>query len=77
MPTNDLARLLAARSWTDGTLATRAGLDRAHVNLVKNGRTQPTISTALAIAQALDLPVATVFPPDRSKPRRRPTRRRD
>ena len=75
MTTNELARLLASRGWTDAQLATRAGLDRAHVNQVKNGRTLPTIGTALAIARALNLAVTTVFPPGR--PTRRPRRRRD
>src|SRR5262249_50690000 len=33
---NALVRLLGARGWTDGELATRAGLDRTHVNQIKN-----------------------------------------
>jgi transcriptional regulator with XRE-family HTH domain len=41
----------------------RSGLDRAHVNQVKNGRAAPTVATALALARALDVPVATAFPP--------------
>jgi putative transcriptional regulator len=71
---NGLARLLAARGWTDAHLAARAGLDRAHVNQVKNGRLLPTVGTALAIARAFGLPVAVVFPGDgtvRRSPRRR------
>src|SRR5262249_8715100 len=44
---NAIARLAAARGWTDATLAARAGLDRAHVNQVKNGRALPTVATAL------------------------------
>jgi len=56
-----LGVLLARRGWTDGELARRAGLDRAHVNAVKNGRLEPTVATALAIARALGLPVAAVF----------------
>ena len=59
---NGLARVLAARGWTDARLAARAGLDRAHVNQVKNGRLLPTVATALAIARALGLPIAVVFP---------------
>jgi transcriptional regulator with XRE-family HTH domain len=58
-----LARLLAARGWSDGELAARSRLDRAHVNQVKNGRTLPTVATALAVARALGVPVATAFPP--------------
>src|SRR5262249_39436690 len=42
---NSLSRLLAARNWTDGVLATRANLDRAYVNQVKNGRALPTVAT--------------------------------
>jgi len=57
-----LGRLLAAGGWTDAEIARRAGLDRAHLNAVKNGRVEPTVGTALAIARALALPVAVVFP---------------
>jgi putative transcriptional regulator len=60
---NALGRLCAARGWSDVELAARSGLDRAHVNQVKNGRAIPTVATALALARALDVPVATVFPP--------------
>jgi putative transcriptional regulator len=70
---NALSRLLAARGWTDVELAAHAGLDRAHVNQVKNGRALPTVATALAIARALAVPVAVVFPPG-STSERRPAR---
>jgi len=73
MSRNGIAPLLAARGWTDAELATRAGLDRAHVNQVKNARALPTVATALAIARALGVPVATAFPPG-SSGRRRPLR---
>ncbi len=68
---NAIARLLAARGWCDAQLAARAGVDRAHVNQVKNGRALPTVATALAIAHALGVPVAIAFPPG-SSARRRP-----
>jgi transcriptional regulator with XRE-family HTH domain len=67
---NRLGRLLAARGWTDAHLAARAGLDRAHVNQVKNGRTLPTVGTALAIARALGVSVAVAFPPGGAARRR-------
>ena len=70
MTRNALCRLLAARGWTDGELAARAGVDRAHVNQLKNGRALPTVATALALARALDVPVATAFPPGSSSARR-------
>ncbi len=68
---NAVSRLLAARGWTDGRLARRTGIDRAHLNQVKNGRALPTVATALAIARALEVTVADVFPPGASA-RRRP-----
>jgi len=67
---NAVARLLAAHGWTDFRLAEAAGLDRAHVNQVKNGRALPTVATALAIAAALRVPVAVAFPPGSSARRR-------
>jgi hypothetical protein len=42
---------------------------------VKNGRALPTVATALAIARALGVPVATAFPPG-SVAHRRPSRLR-
>ena len=67
---NAVAPLLAARGWSDTRLARAAGLDRAHVNQVKNGRALPTVATALAIAAALRVPVAVAFPPGSSARRR-------
>lgn len=60
---NALGPLCATRGWSDVDLALRSGLDRAHVNQVKNGRAIPTVATALALARALEVPVATAFPP--------------
>ena len=73
MRRNALLQLLATRGWSDGELASRAALDRAHVNQLKNGRAMPTVGTALAIAGALGVDVAAVFPPG-SVGRRRPPR---
>ncbi len=63
MRRNTLSRLLATRGWTDGELASRVALDRAHVNQLKNGRALPTVATALAIAGALGVALEAVFPP--------------
>jgi transcriptional regulator with XRE-family HTH domain len=73
---NALVPLLGARGWTDGELAGRAGLDRTHVNQIKNGRVSPTVATALALARALGVPVATVFPPGSGAWRARAARAR-
>jgi putative transcriptional regulator len=71
---NALSRLLAARGWSDVELAARTGLDRAHLNQVKNGRAMPTVATALALARALEIDVATIFPSGWSAPRGRARR---
>jgi len=78
MTWNAVARLVGERGWTDASLAAHAGLDRAHVNQVKNGRALPTVATALAIARALGVSVAVAFPRGSStfrRPRRRGDRR--
>ena len=62
MTRNRITWLLARRGWTDTALAVRAGLDRSHVNHVKNRRSEPTVATALAIARAFGCSVADVFP---------------
>ena len=67
-----LGPLLAERRLSDVQLAAAAALDRAHVNRLKNGRTLPSVGTALAIAAALDVDVASVFP---AQDPRRATRR--
>ena len=63
MTRNALLGLLAERGWTEHDLAERAGVGRAHVNEIKNGRAVPRVRTALRIADAFGLPVAAVFPP--------------
>ena len=73
---NAIGPLLAVRGWTDAELAARAGLDRAHVNQLKNGRALPTVATALVIARALRVPVAIAFPPGSSARRARAASRR-
>jgi len=68
---NAISRLLATGGWSDAELARRTGLDRAHVNQLKNGRALPTVATALAIARALGVSVAVAFPPGSSVRRTR------
>ena len=71
---NAISRLLAERGWTDAALAARTGVDRAHLNQLKNGRALPSVATALRVALAFRVPVVAVFPPG-SAVRRRPPRR--
>ena len=72
-----LGPLLAERRLSDVQLARAAALDRAHINRLKNGRTRPSVGTALAIAAALGVDVVAVFPASgarRSRPRLRQRR---
>jgi transcriptional regulator with XRE-family HTH domain len=66
-----LGPILAERRLSDVELAQAAGLDRAHVNRLKNGRARPSVGTALAIARALGVDVVAAFPTTvRPRPRR-------
>jgi len=58
---NSIGRWLAWRGWSDRDLAMRAGLSRAHVNRIKNGRARPTTRDALLISSALEAPIEEVF----------------
>jgi len=62
-----LGPLLAERRLSDVRFARDAGLDRAHVNRLKNGRSLPSVGTALAVAAALRVDVASAFPPDAAR----------
>ncbi len=61
IPRNWIPRLLTERDWSDGELAQRCGLSRAHLNRVKNRRVRPTLRDALIIATAFGVPVEAVF----------------
>jgi putative transcriptional regulator len=52
-----------ARGFTQGDLAKRAGVTRATVNYLENGR-RPRLKTAQAIARALEVGVDELFPAD-------------
>lgn len=61
IPRNWIPRLLTQRNWSDGDLAQRTGMSRAHLNRVKNRRARPTLRDALIIAAAFEVPVEEVF----------------
>jgi len=53
-----LAQLMEERGMSQNELARRAGLDSAHINMyVKNKVRRPTIETAFALADALEVNV--------------------
>lgn len=50
-----------ARSLSQETLAAEAGLDRAFLSQVENGRKQPSLLTIFRLAGALKLDVSDLF----------------
>ena len=58
---NRVTVLLYQRRMTDGMLAVRAGVSRAQVNRIRNGRAIPRVATAIALASALGCRVREVF----------------
>jgi molybdate-binding protein/transcriptional regulator with XRE-family HTH domain len=68
-----LATLRSLRSWTQAELAHRAGISRAEVSAIENGRLVPSVATAISLANALGVSVEAVFgvrpdPPEGSLP---------
>lgn len=49
------------RGWTQADLAARIGVSRKTVNTVENGVFVPSTVIALKLAQALNVPVETLF----------------
>jgi DNA-binding XRE family transcriptional regulator len=58
---NRVTVLLYQRRMTDEMLAVRAGVSRAQVNRIRNGRAIPRVKTAIALAAALGCRVREVF----------------
>jgi transcriptional regulator with XRE-family HTH domain len=69
-----LAELRRARRWTQSQAADAAGMPEKDYQAIENGRRAITIRTALALAQALDVPLRVLFDPPTSKEARRPGR---
>jgi putative transcriptional regulator len=59
--TNRLRVLRAERRWTQADVAERLHVSRQAINSVENGKYDPGVSLALALAQLFDVPVEEVF----------------
>lgn len=59
---NNMAKLMAKKNFTDEAVARLIGKRPNYVNVVKNGKHEPMLSTALLIAEALGESVESVFP---------------
>lgn len=56
-----IASLRRARGWSQEELARRIGVSRAGVGAIETGRTVPSVTTALRLAQALGCSVESLF----------------
>ena len=63
--TNRLRVLRAERDWSQAELAQRLSVSRQTVNAIENGRYDPSLPLAFAIARLFGLRIEDVFTPDR------------
>ena len=56
-----LRTLRIARGWSQGDLAERAGISRTGVSAIEGQRLDPSVTTALALARALEVSVEELF----------------
>jgi molybdate-binding protein/DNA-binding XRE family transcriptional regulator len=56
-----VARRRAARGWSQSELARRAGVPRTTVSAIEGARLTPSVTTALALARALECAVEELF----------------
>ncbi len=61
---NCLRVLRAERDWSQAELAARLSVSRQTVNAIENGRYDPSLPLAFAIARLFSLRIEDVFTPD-------------
>ena len=61
---NRLRVLRAEREWSQADLASALGVSRQTVNAIENGRYDPSLPLAFAIARTFGLRIEDVFSPD-------------
>jgi putative transcriptional regulator len=66
---NRLRVLRAEREWSQADLAERLSVSRQTVNAIENGRYDPSLPLAFAIARLFALRIEDVFTPDGEPPR--------
>ena len=60
----NIQKTRTARGMNQGELAERAGVDRAYISLVENGKQNLTMSALVKLADALSVPVPSIIPND-------------
>ena len=57
-----LRELRLARGWTQEVLAARAGRHWTYIGGIERGERNPTITVVASLAEALEVPIAELFP---------------
>ena len=60
----NIQKTRTARGMNQGELAIQAGVDRAYISLVENGKQNLTMSALVKLADALSIPVSSIIPND-------------
>ena len=58
---NVVRQLRQARGWSQERLAWRAELNRSYMGEIERARVTPSLSTAVKLAQALELPLSELI----------------
>lgn len=61
---NTLRVLRAERRWSQAELAERLGVSRQTINVIENGKYDPSLGLALKVARLFGKPVEEIFRPD-------------
>ncbi|KPF85359.1 Cro/Cl family transcriptional regulator [alpha proteobacterium AAP38] len=61
---NRLKDLRAERGWSQGDLADKLAVSRQTVNALENGRYDPSLPLAFAIARLFEQPIEAIFQED-------------
>ena len=59
--------LRAERNWTQADLAERLGVARQTINVIENGKYDPSLGLAFKIAHLFGLPMEQIFTPTSSE----------
>ena len=59
---NNVLNIRKTRGLNQGVLANLAGVDRAYISLVENGKQNLTMAALIKLADALNVPVTTLMP---------------
>ena len=61
---NTLRVLRAERNWTQAELAQRLGVSRQTINVIENGKYDPSLGLAFKIARLFGQPLEEIFRPE-------------